>query len=182
MAGNPSVIDKLLEDHQDVKKTFAKFDTADRAEWWDIFVSLTNDLVRHEVAEEEIVYPEVRKALPDGDQLADARISEQAEAEELLSTMEKKGKDDKDFPANLAKLREAVLAHAGKEEVTVFTPLASVLSQDRLEQLGGRYEKAKAAAPTHPHPNAPDTPPGNMVLGPVAAMADRFRDAVRKAS
>jgi hypothetical protein len=37
-------------------------------------------------------------------------------------------------------------------------------------------------APTHPHPNAPDTPPGNMVLGPVAALADRFRDAMRKAS
>jgi len=37
-------------------------------------------------------------------------------------------------------------------------------------------------APTHPHPNAPDTPPGNMVLGAVAALADRFRDAMRKAS
>jgi hemerythrin superfamily protein len=182
MAGKSSVIEKLLEDHQRVKQSFAKFEAADRQKWWGMFQDLTNDLVRHEVAEEEIVYPEVRKALPDGDKLADARISEQAEAEELLSAMEKKGEGDKDFAANLTKLREAVLAHAEKEEQTVFIPLASAVNQERLEQLGQRYEKAKSMAPTHPHPNAPDTPPGNMMLGPVAAIADRFRDAVRKAS
>ncbi|MGH9105081.1 MAG: hemerythrin domain-containing protein [Acidimicrobiales bacterium] len=177
-----SVIERLLEDHQEVRQMFARFETAERAKWWDIFSELTNGLVRHEVVEEEIVYPEVRKELPKGDALADARIHEQSEAEELLATMEKKGPEDTNFPANLTKLRAAVLAHAEAEEKTVFVPLSSAVSQERLERLGDRYEKAKSLAPTHPHPNAPDTPPGNMVLGPVAAMADRFRDAMRKAS
>ncbi len=182
MAAKPSLIDKLLEDHQEVRQTFARFGTADRTKWGDIFSGLTNDLVRHEVVEEEIVFPEVRKELPNGDALADARTSEQSEAQELLSEMDKKGAGDKDFAANLARLRSAVLAHAAAEEKTVFAPLASTLSAERLEQLGERYDKAKAMAPTHPHPSAPDTPPGNMVLGPVAALADRFRDAMRKAS
>jgi hypothetical protein len=46
-------------------------------------------------------------------------------------------------------------------------------------RLGERYKQAKAAAPTHPHPHAPDTPPANVVSGPVTALADRVRDAIR---
>lgn len=177
-----SVVVLLLQDHQEVKRSFAAFETADRKKWWGMFEDLVNDLVRHEVAEEEIVFPEARKALPNGDALVDARIAEQSEAEELLSKMEKSGADDPNFPANLTKLREAVLAHAEAEERTVFQALGESLGADRLEKLGDRYAMAKKAAPTHPHPHAPDTPPGNVALGPVAAIADRFRDAIRKAS
>jgi hemerythrin superfamily protein len=145
-----------------------------------MFWELTNELVRHEVAEEEILYPEVRKALPQGDQLADERIKEQSEAEELLAQMEKSGTNDQAFMAQLQKLRREVLAHAENEETLVFAPLGSALDEDRRQQMGSRYQKAKAAAPTHPHPNAPDTPPGNMALGPVAALIDRARDAIHK--
>ena len=181
MAGK-SVVALLVQDHQEVKRHFAAFETADRQEWWGMFEDLVNELVRHEVAEEEIVFPEARKVVPNGDAIIDARISEQSEAEELLSKMEKGGAKDPDFPAHLTKLRQAVLTHAEAEEKTVFDALAQNLDRERLEKLGDRYEMAKKAAPTHPHPHAPDTPPGNMALGPVAALADRFRDAIRKAS
>jgi iron-sulfur cluster repair protein YtfE (RIC family) len=46
------------------------------------------DLVRHEVAEELVVYPIIRRA-PGGEQEAKTRIAEQSEAEELLAEMEK---------------------------------------------------------------------------------------------
>ncbi len=39
--------------------------------------------------------------------------------------------------------------------------------------------KAKGLAPTHPHPHAPNTPPGNIVGGAAAAV-DKVRDAVRR--
>ena len=47
--------------------------------------------------------------------------------------------------------------------------------------LGQRYEKAKKAAPSHPHPHAPDSPPGNVVLGPIAAVFDKVRRRHRQA-
>jgi Thiamine pyrophosphate enzyme, N-terminal TPP binding domain len=37
----------------------------------------------------------------------------------------------------------------------------------------------EAATPTHPRPRAPDTPPGNRLLGPVAALFDKARDAIK---
>jgi hemerythrin superfamily protein len=174
------IISELLSDHQQVEQMFTRMEQAAPGQAREMFWELTNELVRHEVAEEEIVYPEVRKVLPGGDQLADGRIAEQSEAEEYLAEMEKSGENDQAFLAQLQKLRQEVLTHAEKEETLVFEPLRNALDADRRQQLGSRYQKAKAAAPTHPHPHAPDTPPGNMALGPVAALVDRARDAIHK--
>ncbi len=38
--------------------------------------------------------------------------------------------------------------------------------------------KAKAVAPTHPHPNVPSEPPGNLIVGVPVALLDRMRDAL----
>jgi hypothetical protein len=40
---------------------------------------------------------------------------------------------------------------------------------------------AKKVAPTHPHPHAPNSPPGNLAVGPVLALVDRVRDAAQSA-
>ena len=181
-AQNHDLIGQLLNDHKQVEERFARFDSSDRSGWSRMFSELTGLLVQHEVAEEEILFPEVRRALPDGDRLADERIHEQSEAEELLKKMERTGADDESFSGMLTKLRGSVLEHAQKEEDTVFSPLGEALGRDRLNQLGDQYEKAKSLAPTHPHPEAPDTPPGNLAANPLAAVIDRFRDAVRRSS
>ena len=62
-----------------------------------------------------------------------------------------------------------MLAHAEKEETLIFVPLQQHLDGPRRQQLGDAYELANRAAPTHPHPNTPDTPPGNLAVGPVLA-------------
>ncbi len=179
-AADSGIVARLLQDHREVKEIFTQMERAEPSKAREMFWELTSVLVRHEVAEEEIVYPEVRKAIPHGDRLADARIKEQAEAEELLAEMEKAGTDDLNFAAYLETLQRAVLEHAEKEETLIFEPLGQNLDRDQLQQLGDRYDKAKAAAPTHPHPTAPDTPPGNLALGPIAAVVDRARDAMHK--
>lgn len=120
----------------------------------------------------------VRKEMTNGEALADARIAEQAEAEKLLKDMERIGPDDQEWLGMFRQLCTAVLAHAEKEETLVLTPMGQQLSAERRDEVAGRYEKAKAMAPTHPHPVAPDTPPGNVALGPVAALVDRALDAM----
>lgn len=116
--------------------------------------------------------------MTNGEALADARIAEQAEAEKLLKDMERIGPDDQEWLGMFRQLCTAVLAHAEKEETLVLTPMGQQLSAERRDEVAGRYEKAKAMAPTHPHPVAPDTPPGNVALGPVAALVDRALDAM----
>lgn len=180
MTAKSDIVDALIADHEAVKRMFTRIEKASAAHRKELFWDITGELVRHEVAEEEIVYPVARRIVPNGERLTDARIKEQAEAERLLAEMEKAGTADDEFLAMFNKLQAAVLEHAEKEETLIFEPLRGHLDADKRKQMAGLYEAAKSVAPTHPHPNLPDTPPGNVIVGPVAALVDRARDAIHK--
>lgn len=172
------LISLLERDHQAVKVAFAELDQVGPEEWPSLFWKLTEMLARHEVAEELVVYPVLRK-VPGGESIADARIAEQSATEVELARMEKMDQRSIEFAREMADLRAAVFEHAEKEELEAFPVVVQSSTADDLSALGDRYTKAKNAAPTHPHPAAPDTPPGNVVLGPVASLVDRVRDAAR---
>ena len=131
--------------------------------------------MRHEVAEELIVYPAFRRNVPGGDAIADRRISEQSEAEAALARLEKHENEPVVLRAGLLQLRRDVLEHAENEEREVLPALETHTKAKDLQDLGQRYRKALDSAPTHPHPHMPDTPPGNVLLGPIAAVVDRMR-------
>ncbi len=173
------VVELLLRDHAEAKAMLDRFDATPAAKKADAFGELTRVLVQHEVAEEEVVYPAFRKRVANGARIAGARIAEQSQAEEKLVELERLGVDHAHFTSGFRQLHIAVLDHAQREEQTVFPALRSALQSAELVGLGRRYERAKAVAPTHPHPHAPDTPPGNLVLGPVASLVDRVRDTIR---
>jgi hemerythrin superfamily protein len=177
---NQSVIDLLVSDHRKVEQLLGRFDVVPTAERGEYFCEVVHELVRHEMAEELVVYPALRSDAPDGPAQADARIREQAEAEQMLDEMEHMDPASQEFGARFLQLRHAVLQHANAEESQAFPLLGQTEDASKLMAMGQRYEKAKAKAPTHPHPHAPDTPPGNKLLGPIAAMLDKARDSMSR--
>ena len=174
-----TIIDALRHDHDEVRKMFARLDAATGQQRRELFQQLLSELVRHEVAEEEILRPVSRRDA--GKAIANARIKEEGQAEELLKEMEKLDPDSAEFTAKLAKLRREVERHAEAEETKEFPRVAKKETAERLEQMGRAYEAVKKAAPTRPHPSTPNTAVANTVAGPFAAVADRARDAVRDA-
>ena len=151
----------------------------DDTEWATQFSKLVKDLAAHEVADEETVYPALRAWVDGGDALAEARIEEQQEAQVLLAHMEKMEVGTREFRQSLTELKSAVLDHAQHEESEVFPALRREIAPERLRALGQAYVVAKALAPTHPHPHAPRTFPGNVLVGPAIAIVDRAYDVVR---
>ncbi len=93
--------------------------------------------------------------------------------------MEKVDPSSAEFARDFLTMREAVLDHANLEEVHTLPLLAEVEDSESRVALGGRYEHAKSVAPTHPHPHAAVSPPGNAIFDPVLAFLDRARDAVK---
>ena len=136
-------------------------------------------LAVHETAEEEVVYPAVRRAVDGGDDVADARVEEESRAKSVLSELENLGVDHPDFRSKLGAFKDLVLAHAENEEGEVFPKLRSSHSHDQLVTMGRAVKAAESFAPTHPHPHGPDSAAGNMAVGPFVAVADRVRDAIR---
>ena len=181
MAGQ-SITTLVVKDHENIEQLLGRLDTVAAEKMEDYFCELRETLVRHEVAEELTLYPLVRSEVPGGDAVANPRLSEQSKAEEKLQALEKMDADAPTFIAELTALRAEVLEHAAAEQREVLPVLEQHATADQLEHAGERYARAVRSAPTHPHPHAPDTPPGNLVMGPVAALADRMRDAMSKAS
>lgn len=173
------IIEELRHDHEEVRELLSKLESARPEEREDLFHELVAELVRHEVAEEEILRP-VSKRIA-GEAIADARTKEESEAEELLKELEKLDPSSAEFSTKLAKLHTEVERHASAEETEEFPKVEQAESTERLEKLGKAYEAAKAMAPTRPHPSTPNTATANVLVGPFAAVIDRARDAVREA-
>ena len=155
LESHAGLIELLLLDHQKAKMMLGDFDGVPPTERAQAFCEVTHALIGHEVAEEEVLYPAVRKHVDGGDDLADERIAEQAEAERQLADLEKLDSQSDQFLVLFGELRDAVLQHALEEEEKVFPRLAHVLDVDDQVRLGEWYKRAKEVAPTHPHPHAP---------------------------
>ena len=177
--GQRDLIEILVHDHREVEELFAKFEaTTDPERRQDISEAVITELVRHSVAEEQYLYPTARKALPDGDQIAEHEIAEHAEAERDMKTIEALEPTDPEFERLFRKLTAEIRHHVQDEETDLFPRLRSACSAEDLTELGKKAEMVKKISPTRPHPSAPDRPPANKVLGPLAGLVDRVRDAV----
>jgi hemerythrin superfamily protein len=144
----------------------------------DLVDEVTIELVRHSVAEEEYLYPAVREHVEGGDRLADREIADHGRVEKLLKQLEKTDADDSQMMMLLQQLMDEVSAHVQDEENNLFPMLRQACSPEALDELGDKIRRAKAMAPTRPHPSAPDTPPANKLLAPGAGLVDRARDFV----
>lgn len=143
-----------------------------------VFEHLRRELAVHAAIEEEVLYPEVRQVVPNGESLADHALEEHGRVKQRLAELEGLEAGDVEFDAELGLLMEDVRHHVREEEQELFPELRRVLSSERLHELGEQLENAKGIAPTHPHPKAPNRPPLSTVVGAAAAVVDRVRDSV----
>ncbi|MET9503907.1 hemerythrin domain-containing protein [Streptomyces sp. NPDC006622] len=178
MAHGGNVIQELTADHREVDALFEQIEALPAADPQrrELADRLTMELVRHSVAEEEYLYPTVRRYVDDGDDLADEEIAEHGEVERMLKELEGCRPGDERFDTLITELKNSVTAHVSGEENRLFPMLAEVCSASALDDLGEKVRSAKKHAPTRPHPSAPDTPPANKLLAPGTGMVDRLRD------
>src|SRR4051794_13098325 len=174
------LVSQLLAQHALVRGAIddvAKSATAEsRQEAFDILREL---LARHETAEEMIVRPLTRD-LDNGEAVASARMDEENKSKDVLSELEKLDIASVEFARTFESFAKEVLEHALAEEALEFPLLRAQLDAGKLEDAERQLLLAEKIAPTHPHPMARSTAM-NYVAGPLAAVADRARDAFSKA-
>jgi hemerythrin superfamily protein len=180
MGHGGDVIQELTTDHREVDELFNEIEhqPVGDSRRKDLVDKVTIELVRHSVAEEEHLYPAVRRHVPGGDELADKEIQDHEAVERMLKDLERMPADDARFDDLVARLKLDVSEHVRDEERNLFPLLAQSCSPEDLDELGDRVRSAKKTAPTRPHPSAPDTPPANKLLAPGTGLVDRLRDAL----
>ena len=172
------VVAMLKQDHESMNVDFVELVRSSNPDS-DLFLDLANRLVRHEVAEEIVVFPALRE-MQEGGQLADDRMTDQSEIEKQLFHMERTGFEEAVIQQELCDLWSMVYDHWEREEGEVLPLLnVSVPLAKRIE-LGRRYVEVRDTAPNRPHPHAGADPIANPIIGPMAALADWIRDCARR--
>jgi hemerythrin superfamily protein len=177
---NDDVVALLRQQHNHIRDLFAEVENATADDRAESFRRLVRMLAVHETAEEEVVHPAARRLFQDGEQVVDDRLKEERAAKEKLSRLDDMNPDDPEFMPALRELRADVLQHAASEEQYEFPRLRENAGAQQLAMLATAVRAAEAMAPTRPHPGA-ETAAENIAVGPMAALVDRTRDAVRKA-
>lgn len=117
IAQEHELIDDMVADHREAEEVFREIDKSDDPEVRRALVEhVITELVRYSVAGEQYLYPTVRKALPDGDKLADHELQEHAEAEEVMKQIEKTDTSDPEFEELVGKLVDDIHHHVEGEE------------------------------------------------------------------
>jgi hypothetical protein len=127
-------------------------------------------LSRHLSAEEQYLYPAIRKVVPGGEELTARELAEDRALLVLLQRVQK-GED-------FGELAEAVRRHVAADAEELLPVLTQMVPIEDLIRVGNRVEVAEEAAPTRPHPNTPSSPPWNKVVDPAVAVLDKVRDVV----
>ncbi|MEV7817655.1 hemerythrin domain-containing protein [Streptomyces flaveolus] len=174
------VVALLMRQHGDIRNLFDEVEQIQGEERRDAFHRLVRLLAVHETAEEEVVHPFVRRAVEGGDQVVKDRLAEEKSAKETLAALDDMDTDDPKFMPRLMQLRTEVQEHARAEERYEFSHIRRSTDVTNLAAMAKAVKAAEAMAPTRPHPGV-ESATANVALGPVAALMDRTKDAVRKA-
>jgi hemerythrin superfamily protein len=172
----------LKQDHRTVESLFEKWTMIRPEEGSGVKRTLVDDVIRelsiHAAIEEQVFYPAVREALPEGHEVVEHSLQEHQEAKELLAELEWLQPGEPGFEDRVGTLIVDVREHVEQEEGKIFPKLEAAIGEQGLERIGEALEKAKKLAPTRPHPHAPARPPANVVAGTAAGALDRVRDEV----
>jgi hemerythrin-like domain-containing protein len=172
------VIDLLLEQHDEIKSLFHELRKIEGPAKQELFEDLVRLLAVHETAEETVVHPMARRKLDAGEEVVERRLEEEDHAKKELAALYELGVDHPEFDQRLDAFAADVVRHATKEEAEEFLRLRGSVEAGTLRRMAGAVKAAEAVAPTRPHPRAPESAIGNLLVGPPTAVFDRVRDAL----
>jgi hemerythrin superfamily protein len=142
----------LKQDHKEIRRLFREFEQAGNASArkGKIVDRILEELTVHTYIENECMYPEVRKLLPDLEDDVLESYEEHHVADVLCMELATMGPDDERFDAKTAVLIESVTHHIEEEENEWFPQVRAGLGRKQLQELGERMLEMKKTAPRRP--------------------------------
>jgi hemerythrin superfamily protein len=143
----------LKADHKEIKKVFRDFQNAGenatkkKAELVGRMIEL---LTVHTYVENEVMYPEVRKLVPDLEDDILESYEEHHVADVLVMELMALKPDAERFDAKTTVLIENVTHHIEEEEEEWFPKVREALGRKQLSELGEKLLAAKQKAPHSP--------------------------------
>jgi hemerythrin superfamily protein len=143
----------LRDDHKEMRRLFRAFSSAGEdadKERGEIATKIIEALTAHTYIENEIMYPEVRKLLPDLEDDILESYEEHHVADVLTMELAAMKPSDERFTAKMTVLIENVTHHMDEEEQDWFPKVRAGLGRKQLTEMGERLLEQKKTAPRSP--------------------------------
>jgi hypothetical protein len=178
LGGRLSVLTRQKRDHVRLDELLHELDATPPERQDAVLRRIYRLVFPHAFAEEAVLWPVLRRTVPDGPALTLAIEQEHQEVNELVTRLEELAGDAPDRPAVLARLTEVLREDVRDEEDQLLPELQGLVSRRRLRALGLAWEAVRQVAPTRAHPVVARRPPGNAVAAVPLSVLDRARDRV----
>jgi hemerythrin superfamily protein len=143
----------LKNDHKEIRKAFRDFEKAGEnatAKKGQLVNKMIELLTVHTYIENEIMYPEVRKLVPDLEDDVLESYEEHHVADVLCLELSTMKPEDERFDAKTTVLIESVTHHIEEEEQDWFPKVRAGLSRKELQALGQTMLDMRDKAPRKP--------------------------------
>ena len=143
----------LKNDHKEIRRLFKQFQGAGEnavQRKGKIVKEIIEALTVHTYIENEVMYPEVRKLLPDLEDDVLESYEEHHVADVLCAELHAMEPDDEHFVAKTTVLIENVTHHVEEEEQDWFPKVRDGLSRKQLQDIGARMIELRGKAPRTP--------------------------------
>jgi hemerythrin superfamily protein len=149
----PDAIVYLKDQHKVVKRLFKEFQGAGEnatATKGRLVDQILENLTVHTYLENEVMYPEVRKLMPDLEDDILESYEEHHVADVLCMELAGMSPDDERFDAKTTVLIENVLHHIDEEEKDWFPEVRRGVGRKQLQEIGARMAEMEPKAPRKP--------------------------------
>jgi hypothetical protein len=176
LGGTWSVLTRQKRDHVKLDGMLRELEDAPDERQPELLNRIYRLVFPHAFAEEALLWPAIRKALPDGEQLTLMVEKEHQEINELVVRLESTPLGDPARRPLLDRIIELLREDVRDEEDTLLPRLQEKLDVAELRRLGVMWEVLRRTAPTRPHPVVARRPPGNALSAAPLSLLDRSRD------
>ena len=178
LGGGLSVLVRQQRDHVALDGLLHELDGATGPAQQQVLRRIDRLVFPHAFAEESVLWPVMRRVLPDGEALTLEIEREHQEVNELVTRLERMRLDDPARPPVLDRLTAVLREDVRDEEDELLPRLQAVVGRRQLQLLGLLWQAVDAIAPTRAHPVVARRPPGNVVAALPLSAIDRLRDVV----
>jgi hemerythrin superfamily protein len=179
LGGPVSILTRQKRDHQCLDALLQRLDeVAVGTEQEEVLQRIARLVFPHAFAEESVLWPVLRRLLPDGHRLTLEVEQEHQEVNELWTRLEQTPPTSAERREVVERLAAVLREDVRDEEDELLPRLQDQLGPARLRLLGLAWEAVRRSAPTRPHPVVSRRPPGNALAALPLTVIDRSRDGL----
>ena len=178
LGGRLSVLHRQKRDHVRLDRLLHRLAEAAPTDRPPVLRDIYRLVFPHAFAEEAVLWPVIRRLVPDGHALT-LRVEQEHQAiNELVTRLESIDPGSPSHELVLAQLVGLLNQDVRDEEDELLPRLQAKLSVSQLRLLGIAWEAVRRIAPTRAHPIVSRRPPGNVLSALPLSLVDRCRDRV----